>query len=137
MAAREKYTKQERAWGTLYDRIQSILRPIAVEEFRGRADYWLLDDNWGPTQHKLYVNNLKLLAPEIIKQLQNCLKGHPDWEIVVAVAVPGAGKSWPNMGLFIRPHEIVEDLQRQYFPPEFQHIQYVGSRRGSTAERED
>jgi hypothetical protein len=29
----------------------------------------------------------------------------------------------------VRPHEIIDGLQRQYFPKEFQGIEYEGSRR--------
>src|SRR3954452_241616 len=128
--ARQPYTQQERAWGVLHDRIQEILRRLGKESAVGAGDYWLLDDNWGPVQHKLYINNLKLLAPETIKELQDSLLGYPDWELVVAIDVLGAGESWPEMGLIIRPHEIVDDLRREHFPPEFQNIQYEGSRRG-------
>ena len=128
MSDQETYTEQERAWGNLYARIQKVMRRLGREDGTGAADYWLLDDNWGMMQHKLFVNNLNLLAPTIVKQLQKCLAGYPDWEIVVAVAVDGEGESWPNMGLIIRPHEIVDDLQRKYFPKEFQGIKYEGSR---------
>jgi hypothetical protein len=130
MASGETYTKQERAWGVLYDRIQKVMRPLGKESGIGEGDYWLVDDNWGATQHKLGVNNLKLLDPKIVKQLQNCLRGYPDWEIVVAVDVLGPGESWPEMGLCIRLHEIVDELQRQYLPPEFQQLKYEGSRKG-------
>jgi hypothetical protein len=32
------------------------------------------------------------------------------------------------MGLYIRPHEIIDGLQRRYFPKEFQDIAYEGAR---------
>jgi hypothetical protein len=35
------------------------------------------------------------------------------------------------MGLTIRDHEIIDGLQRQYFPREFQSIRYRGSRPGT------
>jgi hypothetical protein len=35
------------------------------------------------------------------------------------------------MGISIRANEIVDDLQREYFPREFQGLAYAGSRRGS------
>lgn len=133
MSDQETYTEQERAWGKLYDRIQKIMRRLGKEDGTGAADYWLLDDNWGMTQHKLLVSNLTLLAPAVVRQLQKCLAGYPDWEIVVAVAMKKKGESWPEMGLIIRPHEIVDDLQRQYFPKEFQQIKYEGSRPGGSA----
>ena len=123
MASGETYTKQERAWGVLYDHLQKVMRPLGRESVID-GDYWLLDDNWGVAQHKLHVNNLKLLDPKIVKQLQACLQGYPDWEVVVAVGPLDPGESWPEMGLIIRLHQIVDDLQRRYLPPEFQSIKY-------------
>jgi len=35
------------------------------------------------------------------------------------------------MGLYIRPHEIIDALQRQYLPAEFQTVEYEGARRGT------
>ena len=99
------YTEQERVWGILYARLEKILRRFGKSDGTGHADYWLLDDNWGPKQHKLYINNLKMIAPPIVKLLQAALAEFPDWEVVAAVAVAGAGESWPEMGLTIRAHE--------------------------------
>jgi hypothetical protein len=71
---------------------------------------------------------LDLLAPSIVKLLQNILADFPDWEIVVAIDFKDKGLSWPNMGLTIRAHEIIDELQRQYFPPQYQGIRYEGTR---------
>ncbi|MBI2716646.1 MAG: hypothetical protein HYX37_19700 [Rhizobiales bacterium] len=123
-------TKQASEWDALYAKLESVLRRFGNEDYLGRADYWLLDDDWGCWQQKLYVNNLNMLAPGVISALQASLSEFPDWEIVVAVAIEGAGKSWPDMGITIRPHEIVDNLQRQYFPKEFQGLEYERSHRG-------
>jgi hypothetical protein len=123
--------EQERAWGALYERIQALLSPVGQENPYGKADYWLIDDNWGSLQHKIEVQNLHLLKPDIVRSLQVLLEEFHGWEIVVAVHVPGTEKSWPPMGLIIRAQEIVDGLQRQYFPKEFQSYQYQGSRRGT------
>ena len=122
--------EQARVWQILYDRLQNILHRYGKEDFIAKADYWLLDDNWGPRQHMLYINSLKMLAPDIVNLMQSCLAEFPDWEIVLSVALQGAGKSWPEMGIVIRAHEIIDDLKREYFPKEFQGIKYEGSRRG-------
>jgi hypothetical protein len=124
----DAYTEQERAWGILYARLEKILGQFGKSDYLGHADYWLLDDNWGPKQHKLYINNLNMLAPRIVELLQGALSDFPDWEIVAAVALEGPGKFWPEMGLMIRANEIVDDLQRQYFPKEFQSVLYEGNK---------
>lgn len=95
------------------------------------GDYSIYGDYWGYPQVKVTVANLALLRPEIIKRLQRVVAGYSGWEIVVAVAVPGHLDNWPRMGLYIRPHEILDGLQRQYFPAEYQTIEYEGSRRGT------
>jgi len=48
----DTYTEQERVWGILYARLEKILRQFGKSDYLCRADYWLLDDNWGPKQHK-------------------------------------------------------------------------------------
>jgi hypothetical protein len=88
-------------------------------------------DNIGTLQHKIYVNNLKLLRAQIIESLQRLLSDFPNWEIMVAISVPGIGDSWPDMGLTIRAHEIVDGLQRQYFPTEFRSLAYQGAKHGT------
>ena len=131
MAIHDDEAEQARVWNLLYARLEEILRQFSKEDFIGRADYWIVDDNWGSKQHMLYINNLNLLAPAIVKLLQTSLADFPDWEIVTAISLGDSSKSWPAMGLKIRAHEIIDDLQRQYFPKEFQGIKFEGSRRGS------
>ena len=62
---------------------------------------------------------------------QQLIKTYPGWEIVVAVAVRDHYDDWSDMGLYIRPHEMIDGLQRQYCPPEFQNLRYEGARRGT------
>lgn len=122
--------KQELEWAQLYARLEKILPRFGKSDYTGHGDYWVVDDNWGCRQHKLYITSLKMLSPSIIKQVQKCLVNFPDWEIVVAVDLEGPGKSWPKMGLIVRPHEIIDDLQRRFFPKEYQSLKYEGSKRG-------
>jgi hypothetical protein len=123
--------KQEREWESLYKEVQAILELHGREDAYGKGDYWILDDNWGTLQHKIEIQNLSLLRPEIIHSLRTLLTRFPHWEIVVAVHVPGTEGAWPPMGVIIRAHEVVDGLQRQYFPREVQAYAYEGSRRGT------
>jgi hypothetical protein len=120
--------EQIRVWEKLYVRIKDTLDEFGREDWLGHGDYWIISDNWGTAQHKVYIDNLDLLAPSIVKLLQNILADFPDWEIVVAIDFKDKGLSWPNMGLTIRAHEIIDELQRQYFPPQYQGIRYEGTR---------
>jgi hypothetical protein len=130
MAVQDDDAEQEREWDLLYARLGEIMRRYGKEDWLGHADYWIVSDNWGPRQHTIYIHNLKMLAADVVEQLQANLKDFPNWEIVVDVSPEQYGQSWPTMGLTIRAHEIIDDLKREYFPTEFQRIKYEGSRRG-------
>lgn len=120
----EADARQEAEWAVLHDRITQALRSFGNEDPFGDGDYWLLDDNWGWSVHQLEVQNLAMLRHEVILALQTALVGYPDWYVTVRVAVPGTQGVWPGMGVVVYPDEIVDELQRQYFPAEFQDIRY-------------
>jgi hypothetical protein len=121
--------EQANMWQALYDRIRRFMRTQGTEYYLPPGDCWVLDDNWGSKQQKILIRNLNLLRPPIVKSLQKMLHEFPDWEIMLAVSMPGSG--WPDMGLTIRAHEIIDGLQRRYFPSDFRSIQYEGSRVGT------
>lgn len=123
--------EQMETWDFLYHWIWQFMRRLGTEGVLETDDCWVHDDNWGSKQQKIYVRNINLLRPSIIKSLQEMLKEFQDWEIMVAVAIPGPGRAWPDMGLTIRAHEIIDGLQRQYFPPEYRDIRYERSRPGT------
>lgn len=126
----EDNAEQQRVWDVLYARLQDALRSFGTEDGFGRADYWIVSDNWGSRQHLVYIHDLKMLSPAVVIRMQASLAGYPDWEIVVDVSPERYGQLWPTMGLIVRTHEIIDTLQRQYFPPEFRTLTYEGSRPG-------
>ncbi len=126
-----KIDDQEKEWELIYVEISRTLERFGKEDAFGKGDYLLVDDNWGNHQQKIEVQNLSLIRPQIVTLLQNILTPFPDWEIVVAIDVPTHEADWPAMGLIIRNNEIIDGLQRQYFPTEFQSIKYEGSRVGT------
>ena len=97
--------------------------------FRPDGDYSVHGDYSGYPQIVVFVGNLKCCGRQSFCELQRLIKEFPGWQVEVTVAV--RGHDWPNMGLYIRPHEIIDGLQRQYFPKEFQDIAYEGARRGT------
>lgn len=94
------------------------------------GDYTVEGDYLGPMEIVVFVGNLAMLAPNIIDSLHDVIKEFRGWQIVMTVAVRGH-EDWPNMGLYVRPHEIIDGLQRQFFPKEFQELEYPGARRGT------
>ena len=123
----------EKNWDASYERIRSALTRFGREDPFGReGEFWVVSDPEGYDQHKVYFFNLRLLDPKVIKVLQELLRDFPGWEIFVTIYIrQGTSKNWPNMGLIVREHEIVDGLQRQYFPAEFRNIHYEGSRVGT------
>ncbi|WP_146617607.1 hypothetical protein [Rhodoplanes serenus] len=123
---------QAETFDRLIDRVGKLLEQFGRHDsLLEMGDYSIYGDYWGFPQVKVTVENLKLLRPDIVERLQGVVADFPGWEIVVAVAVPEHISDWPDMGLYIRPHEIIDGLQRQYFPAEYQTIEYAGSRRGT------
>ncbi len=82
----------------------------------------------------VFVDDLKLLRPPVVDALQQLVKEYPGWQIDLMVTSRGH-EDWPNMGISIRDNEIVDDLQRQYFPHEYQNLAYENSRRGNVLDR--
>jgi hypothetical protein len=121
---------QQRAeWSALYERVREVLQRFGEEDaYLREKDYYFVADNLGLWQHIIETSNLELVRPVVIKTLQNLLHGYPNWEIAIAVTSPAKENAWPAMGLIIRDDEIIDGLQRQYFPHEFHTIEYEGSR---------
>jgi hypothetical protein len=117
---------QDREWNILFDRVNETLRRLSEANAFGIEDYWILDDNWGHLRQEIEIRNLNLLKPHIIKSLQSLVSDYPEWEIAIGVDIVGTYKDWPAMGVIVRHDEIVDGLQRQYFPQELQTIAYEG-----------
>jgi len=118
-------------WRLLYEKLKLVMLQHGTEDPFGEGSFWILDEDWGPNQHKICVFNLDILQSYIVSEAQKLLKEFPSWSIMFAVDIPGKETEWPPMGLIVRENEIIDGLQRQYFPPEYQSIQYEGSRVGT------
>lgn len=120
----DEFDEQGRQWDTLYDQISKTLQLFGTEDHFGKGDYLLVSDNMGPKYHQVEVHRLHMLQPTVIKALQALRRDFPGWQIIVAVDVPGSEGKWPPMGLRVQRDAIIDDLQRQYLPAEFQDIRY-------------
>lgn len=116
----------------LYERVGQVLQPFGIPDSLTRhGDYTVEADYLGTSEIVVFVGNLSMLQANIVDRLRGVIKEFPGWQIVMTVTVRGHYEDWPNMGLYIRPDEIIDGLQRQFFPKEFQKIQYRGARRGT------
>jgi hypothetical protein len=120
----------ERIRDRAYDLLKHFGRPDYQPD-QGHRDYSMQGDYSGHPEVVVFIGSLEMLRPPVIAKLQGLIRDFPGWQITVTVAMRGHYDDWPNMGLYIRPHEIIDGLQRQYFPEEFQSIEYEGARRGT------
>ena len=127
----DMHDEQVGLWQRLYDKVCDVLETFGVEDSHQPGDYWVHDSYWGHLQIKIYVHNLALVKPPVVNALRKTLASFRGWEIVVAINMRGQAPPWPDMGLIIRANEIIDRLQRQYLPKEFQDIRYEGSRPGT------
>ena len=125
-----KEDNQIQVWETLHRLVLETLERWGVHNAFGEGDYLVVDDNYGWRRQTIEVHNLRMLNAEIVKSLQALLVDFPDWEIMVAVDIPGK-EHWPSMGLMIRANDIVDDLQRKYLPEQFRFLKIPGSRPGA------
>ena len=123
--------KQDEFWDALLIKTRQLLGRYGEEDYCGRKDYLVVDDDYGWQRITIEVQNLKMFRPELVQSLRGLLSDLPGWHIVLAVDVPGKEQDWPLMGLTIRKHEIIDGLQRKYLPQEFQSISFPGSRPGT------
>jgi hypothetical protein len=135
--SRDEYDRRQNEQFAVFERLSGRVERL-LERF-GRPDY-LPGQPYGDYQvHGDYseypqvvvlAENLELLRTPVVRALQDLVREFPGWQIDLMVTLRGH-EDWPNMGISIRANEIVDDLQRQYFPKEFQDLTYEGARRGS------
>lgn len=125
------YSEHMKIWETLYQRLVDLFTPYGLEDSSGYGDFWVVDENYGWKGNRVFINNLRLLTPSIVSTVHSFLEGVPDWTIVLVVNIYGEGENWPDMGVTIREHEIIDTLQREYLPPPYNKLVFPGSRPGT------
>jgi hypothetical protein len=128
-----RQTEQFAVFEVLCARVERLLERFGRPDYQpGQpyGDYQVHDDYSEYPQVVVFVENLELLRNPLVKELEGLIREFPGWRIDLMVAVRGR-EDWPNMGISIRANGIVDNLQRQYFPEEFQDLTYEGARRGS------
>jgi hypothetical protein len=128
------YKRQFDVFEKIYPRVDELMKRFGEPDFRRdrpHGDFAVHGDYGGYPEVVVFVHNLALLRPAVVDELQQLIKEYPGWQITVTVVPWDRPRDWPNMGLYVRPNEIIDGLQRQYFPKEFQNLQYAGARPGT------
>jgi hypothetical protein len=125
-------TSKAEIFESIRTRVKNLLKQYGEPDTAlSDGDYTVQGDYLDASEVVVFVGNLEMLAPNIIDGLHAVIKAFAGWQIVMTVAVRGHYHDWPNMGLYIRPHEIIDALQRQFLPKEVQELEYPGARRGT------
>jgi hypothetical protein len=131
---RRRYAQEAAIFEQLYPRVEGLLKRFGRPNYvpgQPLGDYAVHGDYSGHPQVVVFISNLEMLRPAVVHDLRQLIKEYSGWQITMTVAIRGHHHDWPNMGLYIRPQELIDGLQRQYFPKEFQGIEYEGARRGT------
>ncbi len=129
-----RYDREARKFADIYGRVRELLKGFGRPDYvpgEPPGDYSVHGDYNGYPQVVVFVTDLKMLRPPVVEELQRLIKSYPGWQISMTVGLRAHYHEWPHMGLYIRPDEIIDGLQRQYFPKEYQDLEYKGARRGT------
>lgn len=122
----EESCAHERIWQSLHDKATDVLDAFGTKDFRGRADYWIVDHDWGLDFIRVEAQNLQMLRPVVVDRLKQILVDFPGWHIAVRVDVPATEEAWPLMGILIFRGRVIDHLKRDYLPAEFRQTTYSG-----------
>jgi hypothetical protein len=127
----EQDEARARIWTDLYHKVVDLLRQFGNESPFTGGDFFVVDDDYGWRRIIVNIFNLEMLNPQIVVAIRDLLANLPDWEVVYALDVPGKETAWPDMGLTIRRHEIIDGLRREFLPEPYRTIVIPGSRPGT------
>jgi hypothetical protein len=122
----DRIRAHERIWQSVHDKATAALDAFGRKDYRGRADYWIVDDDWGPDLLQVEINNLRMLQRDAIGALKHVLDSYPKWQIIVRVFARKGEAPLPPMGLLISDGLVFDHLKRDYLPEEFQRLTYEG-----------
>src|SRR3954454_25121689 len=106
----------QRIWQNVHDKATAALDAFGTMDYRGRADYWIVDDDWGPELLQVEINNPRLLRRDAIGALKRVLDAYQGWQIIVGVVSRKGEAPLRPMGLLISDGRVFDHLNRDYLP---------------------
>jgi hypothetical protein len=97
----EEIRAHQRIWQGVHDKATAALDAFGAKDYRGRADYWIVDDDWGPDLLQVEINNPRMLRRDAIGALKRVLDAYPQWQIIVRVFSRKDEAALPPMGPFL------------------------------------
>jgi hypothetical protein len=110
--------EQNQQWTDLYQQLRTLLSAHGTESPFGRADFWLVDDNWGANLHKVSVFNIAFLTPELAKNVQELVArpAFENWGVMFALELEHEGqpvRTVPPEGIVVYADRIDEAWDRK------------------------
>lgn len=98
-------TDEQSEWDTLYNALHATCERFGKEDFRGRADFFIVEDDWGgDVSQKVIVTSPSFLTPQVVAAISQCIRdaGLLGAQVIVSLelSVPG-GSDLPPMGVRI------------------------------------
>lgn len=98
-------------WQRLYDALVLTCKWYGDENAFGRADFWVVDDDYGCHDQKMCVSSMTFLTPEVVQAIQQCIRdaGAPGAQVMIQLELQGhVGDQVPPEGLIVKAHDIAE-----------------------------
>ena len=94
--------QHDKEWSALYLSLGEALSQLGREDAYGKGDFWLVDDDYGDTTHKICVARRIFITPELIGALQLVLTQAPHWRVLLQVDEEVDGAPASSTGLIVR-----------------------------------
>jgi hypothetical protein len=107
--------ERDKQWSSLYNDLGKSLALLGSENAFGDADYWIVDDDYGGTTHKLCVHKLAFLKPQLIAAIQQVLKYYPQWQVMVQLEIQDAAVDIPLAGVIVLADKVEQHWDRVKF----------------------
>lgn len=107
----DDYEQVDPGWQRLYKALVLTCKWFGDGNAFGRADFWVVDDDYGCHNQKLCVSSLTFLTPEVVQAIQQCIRqaGAPGAQVMIQLELQGhVVDQLPPEGLIVTAHEIAE-----------------------------
>lgn len=107
--------ERDKAWTILYDILSKSLASLGRENAFGEADYWIVDDDYGDTAHKICVHRLSFLSPQMVSAIQEALKPYPQWRVLIQLELELDGAPLSPDGIIIYSDRVEQHWDKEKF----------------------
>jgi hypothetical protein len=107
--------ERRKRWEILYEKLSKSLGALGQENAYGNGDFWIVDDDYGDTAHKLCLTKLSFLQPQVIKAIQSSLRSYSDWRVLVQMEAELNGEQLPPEGLMIYADHVEQHWDKVRF----------------------